>query len=228
MWHQSISTVYYCYFFVAPLGEWDQVWNWSILWNGVLKFFSEEISQKKSGSWRTKFHSIDQFQNWPPSPRGATKEFEKKCARLFPVTVYCLMTGNVLPGCLSCFRTHKQYNCHYCHKTSTRLDIYMQHTQQCSMNPNKTKLWLFQCKTCLHKFTSKSYLDKHVSCNVYFKDWGFQSFGVHTVDWAFMCGVVIDILSRYWVSFQLFLGLASWLSGLMRLPLNARQCCHTH
>ncbi len=40
-----------------------------------------------------------------------------------------------------------------------------------------------------------------------------------------MLGVVIDILSRYWVGFQLFLGLASWLSGLMRLPLNARRCC---
>ena len=33
-----------------------------------------------------------------------------------------------------------------------------------------------------------------------------ESFGVHTVAWTLMCGVVIDILSRYWVSFQLFKG----------------------
>ncbi len=37
--------------------------------------------RKKSGTWRTPFYIIGQFQNW-----GGTKKFGKKCAKLLPVT----------------------------------------------------------------------------------------------------------------------------------------------
>ncbi len=41
--------------------------------------------QEKAGTWRTPFYIINQFQNWPPSPWGATKKFGKKCAH------HCIM-----------------------------------------------------------------------------------------------------------------------------------------
>ncbi len=38
---------------------------------------------KKSGSWRTPFCKIDQFQNWPLSHRGTTKKFKKNMCNTF-------------------------------------------------------------------------------------------------------------------------------------------------
>ncbi len=49
---------------------------------------------KKSGSWRTPFHKIDQFHNWPPSPIGLTEKIQKKCARRLPVTVLKILMEN--------------------------------------------------------------------------------------------------------------------------------------
>ncbi len=45
------------------------------------------------------FHKIDQVQNWPLSPREATqKKFEKKCARLLPVTVLLIKQPGGIGG----------------------------------------------------------------------------------------------------------------------------------
>ena len=84
---------FFSIFFLGPLGAGGQLWNWSILWNGVLQLLDfwrdifnsfwailvwVEITRKplkislrkKSGSWRTPLHKIDQFQNWSFYPRG--------------------------------------------------------------------------------------------------------------------------------------------------------------
>ena len=68
-WGAKVLHIFSRIFFVAPLGEWDQFWNWSIWWNGVLQLLDfTKLTSSKFG---------------PPIPQGDRKKNPEKMCKTF-------------------------------------------------------------------------------------------------------------------------------------------------